>query len=398
MILTLAFFATVINYLDRQTLSVIVPVLRMQLHFGDVEYSRIVSTFLFAYTVANAFSGWLIDRAGTRRGYAICMLWWSAASVLHVFARSAMSLGVCRFLLGLGEAGNWPAAVKAVSEWFPQKDRALASGIFNSGSSVGALLAPPLVTAITLRFGWRSAFFSIGTLGFVWALVWLKLYRTPANSKARTENARPPSFGLFRDRSVWSLTLAKVFFDPAWYFYIFWFPQYLSSVWHFDLAKIGLYAWIPYLTADLGNLAGGGCYVALLRLGVGTAVARKVALSLFTGLMIAAIPAVLAQSASLSIAFVSVATFGYTGCLANLLALPGDYFVPEVLGSIWGLASTGAGFGGMLFSLITGLVVHRFGYTPVFAGFGLMPLVCLMILLTTTMRGATKTFSEYATT
>jgi ACS family hexuronate transporter-like MFS transporter len=391
--LALAFLATVINYLDRQTLSVIAPVLRTQWHFGDVEYSRIVTAFLFAYTIANALSGWLIDRTGTKWGYAICMLWWSAASTLHVFARSAASLGICRFLLGIGEAGNWPAAVKVVSEWFPVKDRALASGIFNSGSSIGALIAPPLVAAITLRFGWPSAFLSIGLLGFIWAVIWLQIYRTPVLAPRTALQTKQASFGLIRHRFVWSLLIAKVFFDPAWYFYIFWFPQYLSSERHFGLADIGRLAWIPYLAADLGNLAGGAFYIALGRLGISPLGARRVSLAAFAALMAAAIPAVLTTSSTVSIGFVSVATFGYTGCLANMLALPGDFYPPEVLGSIWGLASTGAGFGGMLFSLITGWAISRFSYVPVFFGFGLMPLLCVAILVTVTTRCASQNFA-----
>lgn len=386
MFLGMAFLATVINYLDRQTLSVIEPLLRKQLHFGDVEYSRIVTSFLLAYTIANAVSGWLIDRTGTKWGYAICMLWWSAASTLHVFARSAVSLGVFRFLLGIGEAGNWPAAVKVVSEWFPVKDRALASGIFNSGSSIGALLAPPLVAFVTLRYGWPSAFLSIGLLGFVWAAVWLRIYRTPSPAQPTAHQAKRPSFGLIRDRFVWSLLLAKIFFDPAWYFYIFWIPQYLSAARHFDLAEIGRIAWIPYLAADIGNLAGGAFFIAMLRLGFSGPAARKISLVTFAILMTSAIPAVLAATSSGSIAFVSMATFGYTGCLANMLALPGDFYPSDVLGSIWGLASTGSGFGGMLFSLITGWAISRFSYVPVFFGFGLMPLVCVTILLTITTR------------
>lgn len=188
------------------------------------------------------------------------------------------------------------------------------------------------------------------------------------------------------DRFVWSLLLAKIFFDPAWYFYIFWIPQYLSSARHFNLAEIGLVAWIPYLAADIGNLAGGAFYIALLRLGISLPAARKISLVTFAALMTAAIPAVLAATSSVSIAFVSVATFGYTGCLANMLALPGDFYPSEVLGSIWGLASTGAGFGGMLFSLITGWAIARFSYVPVFFGFGVMPLVSAAILLTITTR------------
>lgn len=381
-----AFLATVINYLDRQTLSVVAPLLRHELHFGDIEYSRMVSAFLLAYTIGNAISGSMIDRLGTRWGYAVCMLWWSAASLLHAFARSPLSLGLCRFLLGIGEAGNWPAAVKVVSEWFPDRERALASGIFNSGSSIGAMAAPPLVAWIVLRFGWPSAFFAIGSIGFVWVAFWLKFYYTPETVKAEVLQKPPAPTALFRERFVWSLMLAKIFFDPAWYFYIFWFPQYLSSVRHFDLAKIGLLSWIPFLTADLGNIAGGALAALLLRRGVGLVPTRRIAYLFFACLMTSAIPAVLVADAHLSIAMVSLATFGYTGCLANMLALPGDLYPRNTLGTIWGLASMGAGFGGMLFTLITGWVVQHYSYTPVFIGFGLIPLISAAILLLVTTR------------
>lgn len=381
-----AFLATVINYLDRQTLSVVAPVLRHEFHFGDIEYSRIVTAFLLAYTVANGLSGFIIDRLGTRWGYTLCMLWWSAASMLHTFARSALSFGACRFLLGIGEAGNWPAAVKVVSEWFPASERALASGIFNSGSSIGAAIAPPLVAWMVLRFGWPSAFLCIGAVGFVWAVFWLRFYHTPAAAKLEAAQPPMPAGKLARQRFVWSLTLAKVFFDPVWYFYIFWFPQYLSSVRHFDLVHIGLYGWIPFVTADIGNLAGGAFSAVLLRRGVSLPAGRKAALTVFMLLMTSAIPAVLVADARFSIVLVSVATFGYTGCLANMLALPGDLYPKNTLGSIWGLASMGSGFGGMIFTLITGWVIQRFSYTPVFIGFGIFPLISLTVLVTVSLR------------
>jgi len=386
LVIGLAFLATVINYLDRQTLSVAAPVLRKELHFGDIEYSRIVFAFMLAYTIMNGVSGPLIDRLGTRLGYALCMLWWSAASVLHAAARSAWSLGIYRFLLGMGEAGNWPAAVKVVSEWFPVRERALASGIFNSGSAVGAVAAPPLVAWIVLKFGWPKAFLLLGSTGFLWLLIWLLVYWTPPEAAVETKEPAPPVLPLFRQRFVWSLTLAKVFFDPVWYFYIFWFPQYLSSARGFDLARIGLYGWIPFLTADAGNLAGGAFSALLLRAGTPLDTTRKLSFAVFCGLMTSAIPAVLAASPYASIALVSIATFGYTGCLANMLALPADRYPKNALASIWGLASMGSGFGGMLFSLVTGWVVARFSYTPVFIGFGLLPLIAATLLISVTIR------------
>jgi ACS family hexuronate transporter-like MFS transporter len=378
--ISLVFSATVINYLDRQTLSVAAPVLIEQFHMSNVAYSRIVFAFMLAYTIMNAVSGPLIDRLGTKAGYALCMAWWSASSVLHAFATGPVSLGVYRFLLGMGEAGNWPAGIKVVAEWFPERERALASGVFNSGSSVGAILAPPVVAFILLRLGWPSAFVFIGLLGFVWLVFWWKLYRTPGPA-AITE--RPPSaWRLFRMRFVWSFTLSKVFMDPAWYFYIFWFPEYLKHTRHFDMASIGAYAWIPFALAGIGNLLGGVLGSWLLRRGLPVVVARKTALTICAVLMTAAIPAVLVNSPWISIAFVSVAMAGYTGGLANMLALPADVFPGNAVASVFGLASMGAGFGGMIFALLTGWVVDHFSFTPVFIGFGLIPLISAGILWT----------------
>jgi ACS family hexuronate transporter-like MFS transporter len=376
----LAFLATAINYIDRQTLSVAAPVLIDQFHMSNVAYSRVLFAFLLAYTIMNAVSGPLIDRLGTRVGYALCIGWWSASSILHAFTTGAVSLGVFRFLLGMGEAGNWPAALKIVAEWFPDRERALASGLFNSGSAVGAILAPPLVAFIIFRNGWPSAFVMVGVLGFIWLIFWLKIYRTPAESKTETLAPPPNAWRLFKTRFVWTFTLSKIFMDPAWYFYIFWFPEYLRRARHFDMAQIGKYAWIPFFVAAAGNVLGGAVSARLIRAGVQIPVARKSAITFFAIWMMAAIPAVLVSSPWISIAFVSVAMAGYTGCLANMLALPTDLFAKNSVASVYGIASMGAGFGGMLFSLVTGWLVDHFSYTPVFIGFGLMPLLCVSIL------------------
>jgi MFS transporter, ACS family, hexuronate transporter len=376
LMISLAFWATVINYLDRQTLSVAAPVLREQFHMSNVEYGRVVSAFMFAYTIMNGLSGPMIDRLGTRLGYALCIAWWSTAAVLHTFARGAVSLGVYRFLLGMGEAGNWPGGVKVVAEWFPEQERALASGLFNSGSSVGAILAPPIVAFVLLRFGWPTAFFVVGVAGFVWLLFWWPTYYTPA-AVLQEANAPPiPAWQLFRTRFVWSFTVAKIFMDPVWYFYIFWFPEYLKRARNFDMAAIGKYAWIPFVVAGMGNLFGGMLSGVLLRRGYSVTVARKGALTFFAVLMTSAIPAVLVRDAWLSIALVSIAMMGYTGCLANMLSMPADVFPKNAVASVWGLASMGSGFGGMVFALITGWVVDHYSYIPVFFGFGLMPLLC----------------------
>jgi MFS transporter, ACS family, hexuronate transporter len=395
--ISLAFWATVINYLDRQTLSVAAAVLRDQFHMSNVVYSRVVFAFLLSYTIMNGASGPIIDKLGTRVGYAVTMLWWSAASILHAFARGAFSLGACRFLLGMGEAGNWPAAVKVVAEWFPEKERALASGIFNSGSAIGAILAPPVVATIILHWGWQPAFAATGIAGFIWLLFWWPLYRLPAASKnAPAVTARIPALVLLRTRFVWSFTIAKIFLDPVWYFYIFWFPEYLKHVRNFDLAAIGKYSWIPFAVAGAGNLLGGWMASWLLRRGCSVTVARKGSITFFAALMLSAIPAVLAPSAFWSIAFVSIAMLGYTGALANMLSLPADVFPGGAVASVYGLASMGSGFGGMIFTLITGWVVDHYSYTPVFIGFGLLPLICAALLwLLTGPLVPNRTFSSH---
>ena len=376
----LAFLATVVNYLDRQTLSVVAPVLTEQFHMSNVDYSRVVFAFMLAYTAMNAVSGPMIDRLGTKLGYALCIAWWSIAAMLHVFARGALSLGVFRFLLGMGEAGNWPAAVKVVAEWFPLEERALASGIFNSGSSIGAALAPPLIAWILLRSGWRSAFLVVGAAGLIWLLAWLLFYYTPPNVRAETASPPISMRKLLRSRWVSMFTASKIFSDPAWYFYVFWFPQYLKNARGFDMVSIGKFAWIPFLTADAGNLLGGACAAMLLRRGIAVNWARKISVLLFAVLMTSAIPAVLVSNAFVSIALISTATLGYTGALANMLAMPADRFPKNTVGSIWGIASMGAGFGGMIFSLATGWVVDHYSYLPVFIGFGISPLIAAGII------------------
>ena len=378
--ISFAFWATVINYLDRQTLSVAAPVLREQFHMSNVEYSRVVFAFLLAYTLSNGISGAVIDRLGTKVGYALCMAWWSVAALFHGFATGGLSLGIFRFLLGIGEAGNWPAGVKVATEWFPEHERALASGIFNSGSAFGAILAPPIVAWILLRYGWPSAFVAVGAVGLVWLLFWLPAYQMPHAPPVEFEAPAIPIRVLVRMRVVLAFTLSKIFLDPVWYFYIFWFPEYLKRARGFDIADIGKYSWIPFAVAGAGNFLGGGLSGWMLRRGASVTVARKGTVTFFAVLMTSAIGVVLVPQAWLAIALVSIAMLGYTGSLANMLALPGDVFPKNAVASVYGLASMGSGFGGMLFTLITGWVVDHYSYTPVFIGFGLLPLICTTIL------------------
>lgn len=380
--ISLVFLATAINYLDRQALSVVAPVLIDLYHMSNEAYSRIIFAFMLAYTIMNGVSGPLIDRLGTRRGYAWTTAWWSASAMLHAITIGPWTLGIFRFMLGMGEAGNWPAGVKVVAEWFPIEERALASGIFNSGSAIGAILAPPLVVWVVLTFGWRAAFLVVGGGGFVWLGIWLLTYYTPAMVRQQEGSQRLSLKELFSTRFVWVFIAAKMFLDPVWYFYIFWFPAYLARARHFDLVAIGKYAWVPFLVAGAGNILGGWVAATLLRRGVSLSVARKLSVTIFACLMALTIPAVLVREIHFSIALVSVAMLGYTGVTANMLAMPADVFPQSVLASIWGYAGLGSGFGGMVFALITGWLVDHYSYVPVFIGFGLIPLVALLIIWT----------------
>jgi ACS family hexuronate transporter-like MFS transporter len=379
--ISLAFFATLINYLDRQSLSVAAPILETQFHLSSIDYSRVLFAFMLAYTIMNGASGLIIDKLGTRTGYGLFVAWWSLCAMLHVFARGLWSLGILRFLVGLGEAGNWPAAVKVVAEWFPPEERSLASGIFNSGSAAGAILAPPLIAGLVLRFGWRSGFIAVGSLGFIWLIAWLALYRAPAQKiDAPALSPPPPVRILLQTRFVWAFTISKIFVDPVWYFYVFWFPNYLSHARHFDLASIGRYAWIPFFVAGLGSLGGGFIARGFLALKLSISSARKAAVTVAVAMMTMAIPAVHVAGAALSIALVSIAMAGYTAALANMLAMPADVIPAGGVASVYGLASMGSGFGGMVFALITGWLVDRYSYVPVFWLFGLIPIICISII------------------
>lgn len=373
--LSFAFLATVINYLNRQTLSVMAPVLLQQFRISATSYSEIVFAFMLAYTVMNGISGRLLDWLGTRIGYGLTIAFWSGAEILNALSAGALSLGIFQFLLGVGEAGNYPAGVKLITEWFPPEERSHASGIFNSGASIGAILAPPLLAWIMLASGWRTAFVVIGLLGFLWLAGWLAFYREPVAVGANDRADRLPLSQLLRSRFLWQFTLSKVFSDPVWYFYIFWFPQYLKVAHAFSLREIGETAWIPFFTATLGNLAGGAVFSALARAGARPATARRIAILIFSALMIPAAFVGGISSAAECIALIAIATFGYCGALANLLAIPGDVFPKGAVASIWGFASMGSGIGGMVFALLTGWLVDRYSFRPAFVVFGLIPVI-----------------------
>ncbi|MCE5186819.1 MAG: MFS transporter [Planctomycetaceae bacterium] len=398
-IVSLLFLATVINYLSRQTLSILQPIIQQEFSLTNTHYSYIVFAFMLAYMFMQTGFGRIVDLLGTRIGMALAIAWWSAASLLSAFITSFAQLAICRFLLGAGEAGNWPGSVKAISEWFPVKERAFATGIFNSGSCIGALLAPPLIVWISVQWNWRMAFVATGMLGFIWLLGWLLLYRLPQHhpyitheeltyiqgDKVSTEpvqNERSCRWrDLLKDRNTLSLAFARMFADPVWWFYVFWLPAYFKAERDFSIEMIGLFVWIPFLTADIGNFVGGISSSYLVKSGMPAVDARKKVMLASAIAMLAGIPAVLADSATMTLVFISIATLAYSSWATNILTLPADVFKPNAVASTSGLSGTGGSIGGMAFTLLTGPIVDRFSYTPVFVMAGIMPLVAVTIIM-----------------
>jgi ACS family hexuronate transporter-like MFS transporter len=378
--------STVLNYMDRQTLSILAPFLRDQFHMSAQQYSNIVSAFLLSYTVMYAGGGVFVDAVGERLGMAACIAWWSIATMLHSVATGPWSLGILRFLLGMGEPGNYPAALRATTTWFPKSQRGLPVAVYSSGSALGAILAPPLIAWITFRLGWRFAFLLPGICGLVWVLVWLALYRKPAeygfSVVTGTANAgtRRAWWSLLRDRNVLGLFFARMIADPVWYFYLFWIPEYLKRERGFGLAEIGLYAWIPFVAADLGGLFAGFCSDRLIQHGMQAARARRRVLYGAAAFAPVGILTSRAQSSGTAIALIAIAGFICFVWFINTATLVSDVFPENVVGSVQGLIGSAGSAGGVLFNLLTGFMVDRGGYRAVFVLVGSMHLVAALIL------------------
>jgi ACS family hexuronate transporter-like MFS transporter len=391
-IASLLFLAAAVNYLDRQALGIVSRDIRTDFGLDEQDYSYVLTFFFLAYSIMYAGSGYIIDRLGTRKGFAACMFGWSLAQVLHGFTRGKWSLAACRFLLGLTEPGAWPAAAKAVNEWFPASQRALGIGIFNSGTSIGSLLAPVVVAALAIRFGWRSAFVFTGITGFAWMIVWLILYQpphrnrwlkaaeyrrmkallpAPDEAKPATE-ATPPWWSLVAARGCWVLILTRFFTDPVIYFVIFWLPEYLRKERHFSLADVRDYSWVPFMFGGIGYVFGGWLSGRLMQAGWPLPRARKFVMALGAAVMPVAIAAPYVPTAALAIAATCFTTFGHALWVSNLQTLPTDMFRGPEIGTVTGFSGSGGAIGGMLAQLGTGYVVVHFSYAPIFLLAGLM--------------------------
>ena len=377
-IAALLFLSTVINYVDRQTLSVLAPELTKTLGLSQIEYSNILTAFLAAYTVMYVGSGFLVDRLGTRVSLALFMAWWSIANMAHALAQGVWSLGALRFLLGMGESGNYMAAFKVVSEWYPAKERAFVNGLIQAGGTIGAVVAVPLITWINIAYGWRPAFVLTGALGLVWLVFWLWIYRAPETSAVVEERPAIPFTELFRYPQTWGLMLSRFLSDPVWWFYLFWLPKYMVEKRGFTMVEMAAITWLPYLTADIGALFGGWLSGRLISRGMEVLQARRMSMLPFALLMPLSL-LVNHVSANAALALMSIITFAHMAWKANQSTLTNDIFPKPMIGRASGVLAFGNGLGGTLFTWSTGYIVQWFGYDAIFFIMGLLHPIAFLI-------------------
>jgi ACS family hexuronate transporter-like MFS transporter len=388
--------AIAISYFDRQTLPVAISAIQRDIAMSNTGYSALQSAFLIAYALMYAGGGRLIDRVGTRAGFASVMIWWSLACAGHGLARGFGLLAVCRFLLGMGEGGAFPAATKVVSAWFPPTERAMAMGIINAGTAVGAVIAPPAIAAIILGLSWRWVFFLAGLVGLVWSAWWLLTYGEPSapGQRAKSQDEASGWWRLFSHTEVWGLVSAKFLSDAAWYFYLFWLPKYLYDARGFDVKRVGYYAWIPYAASGVGCLVGGWFSSWLLRQNLSLTFSRRMAL----GLSAAVMPVVLLITQArveLAIVIFSIAFFGQQSWSTLVMTLPADLFPNRTVGSVAGLVGFGGAMGGLMFGQAAGyLLDHGYGYGTVFALAGSFHVIAFGVLLLTVPRVERLTFAK----
>jgi ACS family hexuronate transporter-like MFS transporter len=389
--LSFALVATILNYVDRLAFNYLSAEGALRKLIPDDAFGYIGTAFFIGYLISNLASGFIIDKLGTRIGYSLCMAFWTTASLLQALATLPFHFGIFRALLGIGEAGNWPAAIKLTSEWFSPEERSTATGIFNSGAAVGAIITPPLVVWLGKAYGWQAAFIIIGALGYLWLAIFWFTYYTPERSLKESKARIVPPLKLIKIRFVSWFTLSKVFMDPIWYFITFWIGRYLVEVHGWGLEKIGWFVMLPFIVADLGNIIGGLFTQFIIRKGVAVARARKISVGIFGMIMALSLilgPFVIVSPAS-ALLVLSLAGFGYAAYTSNSMAFPGDVVPQSATASVWGVASVGAGLGGVIFQSLSGITVKNLSaafdyataYNAVFVGYGIMALIGLSIVL-----------------
>ncbi len=376
--------AIAVSYFDRQTLPVAIKAIQVEIPVSNTQFSQLQAAFLLAYAAMYAGGGKLVDTLGTRRGFLLIMVWWSFACASHGLATSFGLLAVSRLALGLGEGGGFPAATKAVAEWFPVAERATAMGIINAGTAAGAVCAPPLIALTLSALSWRWVFFLSGAVGLLWCIWWLRDYQSPPI--AAKADAHTPWIRLLSYRETWGLVLAKFLSDAAWYFYLFWLPKYLYDARGFDTKQVGAYAWIPYAASGVGCLCGGWLSSRLIQRGRSLNYSRKLALGLSAAVMPLAY-FVTRTPVELAIVLFSVAFFGQQSWSTLVMILPADLFPRSAVGSVAGLVGFGGAMGGVVFGLVVGyLLDHRFGYGVVFAIVSTLHVIAFLVILLTVRR------------
>jgi ACS family hexuronate transporter-like MFS transporter len=388
---------TTVNYIDRQAFAVAGPVITAEFGLDNTQFGLIISGFLFAYALGHLLAGPVIDRLGTKRAFSLAVVAWSVAGILTAAGRGFWSFLGLRALLGVAEAANFPAALKSVAEWFPARERSFAVGIVALGPGLGAVLSPPLLGFLIINYGWEWAFIVPGAAGFVWLWIWQRYYHRPdehprlsAEERAliaagqpadpEPDGPRRPIRALLQHREMWGLMLSRFCNDGAFYFYISWLPLYLAQARGFDIKQIALFAWIPFLAADLGSLAGGWLGSRLIAGGMSLDRSRKLLIWGGALLVLATLPTALVDSAYVALALIGLAMFAIQAKAANLVALPADLFPPREVGTTWGLFGAVGAFGGMAFNGAAGWVSEVVGFGPIFLAVGVTQILSALFV------------------
>ncbi|MCA6450617.1 MAG: MFS transporter [Chitinophagaceae bacterium] len=392
-VVVLLFFATTINYIDRQVIGLLKPTLEKEFNWSETDYSRIVMAFSLTYAIGLLFFGRIIDKIGTKLGYAISIICWSIAAMLHSLVKSTTGFVWVRAGLGLGESGNFPAAIKAIAEWFPKKERALATGLFNSGASIGAVIAPIMVPLILAAYGWKEAFLITGALGFIWLIFWLLFYEVPSRKKGLTrieydhihsdqeETGEQGStirwIELLGLRQTWTFITGKFLTDPIWWFFLFWLPSYFSSTFALDLTKPSLQLGAVYLATTVGSIGGGYLSSRMIKKGWPVFKARKTTLLIAALCVIPIISARYATNIWMAVGLISLAAAAHNAWSANIFTVASDMFPKKALSSVIGIGGMAGSVGGILFPMLVGYLLDLYKLKGnITTGYNLLFLIC----------------------
>lgn len=403
-VVALLFFATTINYIDRQVIGLLKPTLEVEFGWSEKDYANIVMAFTAAYALGLLVFGRIIDKIGTKMGFSISIVFWSIAACLHGVVKSTFGFGIARAALGLGESGNFPAAIKTVAEWFPKKERALATGIFNSGANIGAVFAPILVPTILALYGWQEAFIITGAIGFVWLIFWLYYYEIPTRHKKVTEaelahihsdneedtgNEKPITWGtLFRVRQTYVFIAGKLLTDPIWWFFLFWLPSYFSTSFNLDLKKPGWPLVIIYMATSIGSIGGGYLSSYFIQKGWPVYKARKTAMFIFALCVLPIMSAKYATNMWVAVALISLAAAAHQAWSANIFTVASDMFPKRAISSVVGIGGMAGSLGGVLFPIFVGYILETYrqlgdstaGYNIIFFVCGLMYMLAWAVM------------------